>query len=425
MQRRLLGAGLFVLLLCALPALAQQSEALGTVTDADGNPVKGALVKLWAESNPELIFKGKTNKKGRFFVPGLYTGKERDLWRAVVEFDGHVATSCKVENRNAQRVLLGEVRTITLGPDRNLPGIPLRPFGKVTLEFTVVPEDQVRQQMQQAQTAKADTDKKKDSSAGSSGGGNSRNPWVAALTKAQDGDLEGALPDFAKAIEDEPEDAERRSAYANVLYRLERWDEAESQAKKAIELDSASVAHRMQLYTVYVRSENFSAAEATLAEAREIDADNLDVLKQIAFLANRKGDTAEEIATYEKITQLDSKDVDAWANLGDLYGQQGNSAQSEAAYEQVVQLEPQSAHTVFFNLGELMMRESKADKAIGHFNKAIELKPDYAAAHKSLGFALLNVQNFDGAKAALTEYVRLAGDAPDAVQIEQYIKTLQ
>jgi Flp pilus assembly protein TadD len=129
------------------------------------------------------------------------------------------------------------------------------------------------------------------------------------------------------------------------------------------------------------------------------------------------------------VVEVAPDDTEAWMSLGDLYAASGDTAKSEQAYQRVIELEPANAHQIFFNLGALIINnpnrtDADSQKAIAAFRKAVELKPDYAQAHKQLAFALLGVGDRAGAKAALESYVELAPDAPDAAQMRAMINTL-
>jgi regulator of sirC expression with transglutaminase-like and TPR domain len=84
---------------------------------------------------------------------------------------------------------------------------------------------------------------------------------------------------------------------------------------------------------------------------------------------------------------------------------------------------------VFFNIGALIMNrstrtEEETAKAIEAFRKAIEVKPDYAVAHKQLAFALLGTGDRSGAKMELQAYVQHAPDAPDAAQMKSLAEAM-
>ena len=68
--------------------------------------------------------------------------------------------------------------------------------------------------------------------------------------------------------------------------------------------------------------------------------------------------------------------------------------------------------------------ESDHRKAIEAFRKAIELKPDYAIAHRDLGLALLRTGDLKAASKELQKYVDLDPRAKDAAEIKATIKSL-
>lgn len=185
----------------------------------------------------------------------------------------------------------------------------------------------------------------------------------------------------------------------------------------------------MVLYSVEMNAGDVEAAEAALAEAREVAPEDPRIWRQVAFVASRRGDVPAQIEAYEKVTALDPGDSEAWISLGGLYNETGDASRAETAYQRVVELEPENAHQVFFNLGALRINadprtDSDVRQAVAAFRKAIEIKPDYANAHKQLGFALLSLGDQAGARQELQNYVRLAKDASDVAQMRKIIQTL-
>jgi tetratricopeptide (TPR) repeat protein len=404
-------------------AAVATAEVSGKVVDHEGAPIQGALVKFNTDSNPAMVYKGKTNKRGQYLISGLFTGKENEMWVVNIELEGLVPSQMVVESRTVNRVLIDKIHTVTLAPGKTIPKIVIRPLGTAKVDFTMVTPEM-------AATLSPAPKQPVDGESTAAAAPPQRDPYAVALTLAGDGDLEGSLKMFEKAIEKEPTDAERRQAFAQVLYRLERFDEAEPHALKAIEMTPDLVSARMVLYSIYVGAENFQQAKETLAAARQIDPENLEVLKQVAYIAQQTGLPAEEISVYETIVALHPEDAEAWIRLGDLYHAQGEDAKSGAAYEQVVAISPDGAHRIFYNLGALLMNadnpsEVDVKKAIEYFTRAIELSADYAAAHKQLAFALLNQGETSAAGDHLSKYVTLSPDAPDATQMAQMVKVLQ
>lgn len=411
--------------LAATPALANTSEAFGQVLDLEGNPVKDVRVIFAPASNPTIEYDGVTNKKGRYFVVGMFS-PQGDDWNVRVEADGLVPVEMTVESRTVNRVLIGDVRTRKLQPGQDIPTVVIRQLGKLQLDLVVASEEAARS----AAVAEAAPAEGADEPAARAPQSQAKDPWDEALDIAAQGDLEGAVPLFEKAIDKKPDDAERHEAYAKVLYQLEDFDAADAAIGRALELEPESVSALMVRYGIEVGREDFAAAAVTLDRAHELEPDNLAVLEQRAYVAGELGDGAAVEAAYRAMTEVDPENAKAWVALGDIYARSGRTAESEAAYQKVVELEPDTAHQVFFNLGALIMNKAsrtdeETQKAIASFRKAIEIKPDYAQAHKQLAFALLGVGDRAGAGKALAEYVELSPDAPDAAQMAALVDSLQ
>jgi tetratricopeptide (TPR) repeat protein len=416
-----------VLLLVAatLPVQATSGsrDARGEVLDSEGNPVQGAIITFTpADSANKTPVTAKTNKKGRFFI-NLFSDKG-DNFDIAIEAEGFLPVEVFLESRNVNRTLVGDPITKQLKYGQSIPEIYIRPLGTGEVNITLAPEAEIvaAAQAAAAEVAAKETAKKEAVKV-------QQDPWAEALALASDGDLTDAVPFFEKAIEKKPDDLERRETFAKVLYQLGRHEDAVEQATKAVELAPQSVGPRMVIYSSHVARGDLDAARAVLDEARAIAPENLNVLEQVGYIAEQQGDTEAAIEAYEQVVEISAAKADVWARLGDLYAGIGESAKSEAAYVRVGDLAPEGAHQVFFNIGALIMNrstrtEEETSKAIDAFRKAIEVKPDYAQAHKQLAFALIGAGDTSGAKIELQAYVQHAPDAPDAAQMKSLAEAM-
>src|SRR4029077_441827 len=105
--------------------------------------------------------------------------------------------------------------------------------------------------------------------------------------------------------------------------------------------------------------------------------------------------------------------------LADLYNRDKQPKKAEEVLSKVVELDPANAHRTFYNLGVVIenrddVTENDHRKAIEAFRKAIELKPNYAIAHRDLGFAMMRTGDLMGARKELQKYVDLSPNAKDA-----------
>lgn len=418
-DRRLLGP-ILTACLAALPVAAAPptSSVQGKVVDRAGNPVEGVELQFSTPSNPKNVYTIKSDKKGRYFLDGLFSGKDSDPWIVKVTKPGMVPVQITIESRTVNRILLGDIQTKKLGPGASLPGIDIRPLGTATVDLTLATEAEAAQEAQQAgETAAAATDKP----------AATKDPLADAVARVTAGDLEGAVPLFEKAIEQQPGDAERREAFAKVLYQLHRYPEAEREAQKAVELAPAQPGPRLVLYGIAYSQGDKPKALAILEQAREAAPSSVDVLKQLGFLAAELGDAAKAISAYEAIVAIDAQNAEAWRALGDLYARGKQAQKSEQAYQKATALA--ESPEAYFNLGALIMNRkevSEADtrRAIDAFRKAVTLKPDYPEAQRQLGYALVRVGDLSGARGALEAYLRLRPDAKDASDVRSMVAAL-
>jgi tetratricopeptide (TPR) repeat protein len=415
----------------AAEAQSGASEASGSVVDLQGNPIAGATVKFVPQANPTLEYTGKTNKKGKYFVTGLWTPKEDDMWDLFVEAEGYVPAHVRIESRTVNRVLIGNTLDVALPPNAKAPAIMIRPLGSAQVDWKMGKEGEVAAAQAQPAApagpavaeAKPGTEKAEKKEA-------PEDPWAEAVSLASQGNLAGSVPFFEKAIAAAPDDAERHEAFAKVLYQLDRHADAETPARRAVELAPTRLDAHMVLYTVYAGQESWDRAAEALASAAQIAPGDLRVLEQRAYVASRAGRPADAVAAYEEMTRVAPDRPDAWLALGGLYADQGDLKKSEAAYAKVTELDPSSAYQTFYNLGVLIANrtnrgETDTRRAVEAFRKAVEIKPDYAAAHKQLGLLLIETGDRPAAARALEQYLAHQPNAPDRSEMQALIAAMK
>lgn len=420
------------LLLCGVALAQGASEASGTIVDSAANPIEGVVVTFRPQSNATMSYSGKSNKKGKYFVAGLFTAKEDDMWNITVESEKYVVIHFEVESRNVNRVLIGDVMKAKLPFGAEIPEIAIRPLGRVRVDLVVAPAEEVKAEAQAATGATAAA------VPGATGGTGEAaataqpqaDPWAGALKLVSEGDLAGSLALFEKAIEAEPDDAERHATQAKVLFELERFDDAAAAARRAIELSATRIDARQVLSSAQMKRGDLAGARSTLVAALEVAPADVDLHERLAYVAGEMGDKAGSIAAYVKITEIAPSDVDAWLALGGLYAQAGDPAKSEAAYQKVAELRPSEAYQTFYNLGVLIMNrsdrtDSDTRRAIDAFRKAVEIKPDYGQAYQQLAYALLGVGDRPGALEALETCVRVDPRSADAARMKGMIDALK
>ncbi len=83
-----------------------------------------------------------------------------------------------------------------------------------------------------------------------------------------------------------------------------------------------------------------------------------------------------------------------------------------SVFEQMLEMGKDNA-LLRFTLGSAFFKQQRYGEAVEHLQKAVEFTPDYTAAWKILGRALLAAEKYEGAKDAFIKGIQTAKDKGD------------
>jgi Flp pilus assembly protein TadD len=109
--------------------------------------------------------------------------------------------------------------------------------------------------------------------------------------------------------------------------------------------------------------------------------------------------------------------AEACYGLGSVYLKQGKATQARDNFERSVQLTasyPETTPNALNNLGLLAAREGESEKAIGYFEKALQLDPDRLIVLQNLGNAYRQEKRWDAARATLERVLAIKPQDPEA-----------
>jgi Flp pilus assembly protein TadD len=412
-------------LAAATSAVAQTalSDIVGKVLDAEGKPVPGAEITAVNKVYTDRIQKGTSDKRGNFSVSGLLYAATAQDWTVAIKAPGFVPVSAHVVGRGGDKTLYLE-DTVKLTAKVPSFEVKVKSFAEVRIEFTMRPGDAEAEAAPPPVIVLPVPDV---SAAGEGAGGT--DAYAQAVQKVRDGDPEGSVDLFKKAIEEKPDDWERRDVFARVLLKLDRQGEATIQANKAAQIAPDKAGPYVTLTDIYLARGLPEKAADAIAKAQQLEPENTKVVERAAAVAANAGRNDEAIALYEKVLAGKPDNTEVMVALADLYNHNKQPKKAEEILNKVVALDPKNAYRTFYNMGVVIEnRDETTDadhrKAIEAFRKAIELKPDYSLAHRDLGFVLLRTGNLVDARKELQKYVDLDPKARDAADIKATIKSL-
>jgi tetratricopeptide (TPR) repeat protein len=100
-------------------------------------------------------------------------------------------------------------------------------------------------------------------------------------------------------------------------------------------------------------------------------------------------------------------------NLGNVLLQKGKVDEAIAHYQRALEIKPDYAEA-HNNLGNALLQKGSVDEAIAHYQRALQIKPDYAEAHYNLGEALLKKGSVDEAIAHYQKALQIKPDYAEA-----------
>jgi len=109
----------------------------------------------------------------------------------------------------------------------------------------------------------------------------------------------------------------------------------------------------------------------------------ISILKNIAILYGKTKNYDKALATIQKARQEEPNNYNLLLSEADIYMQKGDRLKYTEIMKEVIVKDP-SNPVIYFNLGVLSNEQKKPKEAIGYYEKAIELNPNYYDAYINL-----------------------------------------
>jgi Tfp pilus assembly protein PilF len=229
---------------------------------------------------------------------------------------------------------------------------------------------------------------------------------------AEDGDDDGAVEAFSKALQINPAHTPTKIARAEARARSGDTDDARGDLEDAIsELADDDP----------VRASTAARLAALLRDARKYDAaievlrDNLRVQGAtsriytelgLIYLAQKRNDLAEHVL--DKALELDAKDPAAHNAVALLFLRQGKAQEAFNRFDMATSLDPKYVDARF-NKASVLLDAGDYARAKQELATVVEQEPDDYAAQVSLGLAMRGLKDHKGARAT---WAKVVDDAP-------------
>jgi predicted O-linked N-acetylglucosamine transferase (SPINDLY family) len=190
---------------------------------------------------------------------------------------------------------------------------------------------------------------------------------------------EPAIAAFARVIELKPDDADAWCNRGVAELMLKRWDAAAISSERALALAPRHFEALVNKGLSHLELRHYALAETAFNAAIALKPDNAEVLAHRGRLQMLMGRRAEAEADFDAAVAREPTLELGWQGKAQMSMLNGNVAQAIIACKRVLEQNP-TAGVGLTLLGACLGRLGDAAGAIQHFDRALEIIPDYDEA---------------------------------------------
>lgn len=283
------------------------------------------------------------------------------------------------------------------------------------------------------------------------------NNYGKAIESKEEADYLKAAKEFQQVYALSPRDTSYLDNSALVYYFAKDYDSSIKLYEELLALNYTGIT------TVFVATDKASGEDIVYGDKKSMDLqvklglaqnpreEKKESRREMIFknLAQNYSDKGNNEKAMEIIAKGRTEFPSSYSLLIDeanIYYKSGDNAKFKERLEEAIRLNP-TEPTLYYNVGVMNMDQKNINEAIKNFEKAIELKPDYADAYNNIGAAIiekaapiidemnkslsdfkkydkLQAQQFEIYKQALPYYEKAYSLSPKSINIVQTLMGL-
>jgi cellulose synthase operon protein C len=210
-----------------------------------------------------------------------------------------------------------------------------------------------------------------------------------AAARAAQGDVDRARRDLADLSRAYPSSDQPLVALADLELEHGNRPAARTLSTRALLVAPDSASAALLAARLALSDGDQALAEQLLQRVADADPDSFDAPAMLAQIRAADGDLAGALKTYEALAARYPQSAAARTAAGLILQAAGRTADARARYEQAIKLDPKEGVAAVHLASLYAADDATLSSAIGLAQKAVELLPDDADAHDTLGQAYL------------------------------------
>ncbi len=235
------------------------------------------------------------------------------------------------------------------------------------------------------------------------------------------GDIPSALTAFDRAIELRPGFAAAHRNRGRALFLKDDARGAEKALREAIKLDPREARAMSELGRALIfRKDRREEGHAHCQKAAELQPELAMAWACLCGARGMLGRTEEAITACKKAITLDPDGMPTlvYGVYGRTLEAAGRLKEAGQAYEDALRQGPESAE-LLYRLAGIQARTEREAEAVKTLHRALELKPEYVQAHRTLAEFYILEKDLDNAKKYVSSAKALGAKIPPLL-LEQY-----
>ena len=204
---------------------------------------------------------------------------------------------------------------------------------------------------------------------------------------AEQGELETALKHYEEALRVKPDFAYALDRIGRILALLNRSDEAIARYEEAIQADPKNQDIHFLLGRELLAQGKKEEAEKRFREALALNPEDARCHNELGTLLEERGETDEAMRHYEEALRAAPQFGYVLYKMGKLLSGQGKYTEAEARFEEALNLDPDN-QDLYYLIGRELVAQGRKEEGQRYFERALSMNPDDARVHNDLALLI-------------------------------------